>query len=94
MPMSTLTLPSRMIDAASSYAARESLSLPRFFEMLLHRQYGYEMTVVVEKSPAVSQRIPISPKVRALRGVAKSSVSRSYRDIVADAVTERYEALG
>jgi len=94
MPMSTLTLPSRMIDAASTYAARESLSLPRFFEMLLHRQYGYEMTIVVEKPAVANRKIAISPRVHALRGVARTSDSRSYRDIVADAVIERYEALG
>jgi len=94
MPMSTLALPSRMVDAASAYAARESLSLPRFFEMLLHRQYGYEMTIIVEKPVATAHKIVISPKVRALRGVAKSSDLRPYRDIVSDAVAEHYEALG
>jgi len=94
MHMSTLTLPSRMIDAANLYAARESLSLPHFFEMLLNRQYGYEMTLVREESDSSLRRIQISPKVHALRGIAKLPESRSYHDIVTDAVTERYEALG
>jgi len=62
--------------------------------MLLHRQYGYEMTIIVEKPVVTNRKIAISSKVHALRGVAKSSDTRSYRDIVADAVTERYEALG
>ena len=43
-------------------------------------------------------RIPgnrkISPKVRALRGAARLDDDRDYRDILADARTEKYEALG
>lgn len=36
----------------------------------------------------------ISPKVRALRGAGRMSDSRDYKDMLADALAERYEALG
>lgn len=36
----------------------------------------------------------VSPKVRALRGAARLNDGRDYRDILADALTEKYEALG
>ena len=36
----------------------------------------------------------ISPKVRALRGAARMKDSREYKEILADALTERLEALG
>ena len=35
----------------------------------------------------------ISPKVRALRGAARLNDNRDYKDILADALTEKYEAL-
>ena len=36
----------------------------------------------------------ISPKVRALRGAAKLNGSQDYKDMLADALAERYAALG
>ena len=36
----------------------------------------------------------ISPKVRALRGAARMEGSRDYKDVLSDALLERYEALG
>ena len=36
----------------------------------------------------------ISPQVRALRGAARMDDSRDDREILADALTEKYEALG
>jgi len=36
----------------------------------------------------------ISPKVRALRGAAKLNDGRDYKDILAEALAEKYEALG
>lgn len=36
----------------------------------------------------------ISPQVRALRGAAQIDDSRDYKEILADALTEKYEALG
>ena len=35
----------------------------------------------------------ISPKVRALRGAARLNDSREYKEILADALAEKYEAL-
>ena len=35
----------------------------------------------------------ISPKVRALRGAARLNDSREYKEILADALTEKHEAL-
>lgn len=36
----------------------------------------------------------ISSKVRALRGAAKMNDDREYKDILAEALTEKYETLG
>lgn len=36
----------------------------------------------------------ISPKVRALRGAARVENYRDYKDVLSDALVERYEALG
>ena len=38
-------------------------------------------------------RRKVSPKIRALRGAGRISDNRNYKDILADALTERYEAL-
>lgn len=35
----------------------------------------------------------ISPKVRALRGAARPDGGRDYKDVLADVLSERYEAL-
>ena len=95
MPTGTLTLPRNMIEAAYSYADKESLSVADLFAKLLHAQYGYVMTMAVD-APAkqTSTRRAISPRVRALRGVAKSTDKRPYQDVLADAIAERYETQG
>ena len=36
----------------------------------------------------------ISPRVRALRGAARANINRDYKDMLADALAERYEDLG
>lgn len=94
MPTGTLTLPRNMIEAAYSYADKESLSVADLFAKLLHKQYGYVVTMTVDAPVKSVQRRVISSRVRALRGVAKISDNRPYKDILADAIAERYEALG
>ena len=92
MPTGTLTLPRNMIEAAYSYADRESLSVAEFFAKLLHKQYGYVVTMAVDTPVKSTQRRAISSRVRALRGVAKISDNRPYKDILTEALKERYEA--
>ena len=94
MPTGTLTLPRNMIEAAYSYADKESLSVADLFAKLLHAQYGYVVTMAVD-APAkqTTKRRAISPRVRALRGVAKIADNRPYKDLLSDAITERYESL-
>ena len=94
MPMGTLELPRNMIDAAYSYADKESLSVADLFAKLLHAQYGYVVTMAVD-APAkqTTTRRAISPRVRALRGVAKIADNRPYKDLLSEAITERYESL-
>ena len=41
-----------------------------------------------------SRNRQISPKVRALRGAAKVKDGRDYKNILAEALVEKYEALG
>ena len=41
-----------------------------------------------------SQKRKISPRVRALRGAAKFNGNRDYKDVLADALAEKYETLG
>ena len=94
MPMGILTLPRYMIDAAYSYADKESLSVVDLFAKLLHKQYGYVVTMTVDAPVRSTQGRAISSRVRALRGVAKISDNRPYKDILADAIAERYEAQG
>ena len=94
MPTGTLKLPRNMIEAAYSYADKESLSVADLFAKLLHTQYGYVVTMAVDEPvKPVSTRRAISPRVRALRGVAKIADNRPYKDLLSDAITERYEAL-
>lgn len=93
MPTGTLTLPRNMIDAAYSYADRESLSIADLFAKLLHNQYGYVVTMsIAEPVRKVSAR-PISSRVRALRGIAKLPDNRPYKDVLSDALVDRYESL-
>ena len=94
MPTGTLTLPRNMIEAAYSYADQESLSVADLFAKLLHTQYGYVVTMTVDEPVKSAQRRTISSRVRALRGVAKIADNRPYKDILADAIAERYEAQG
>lgn len=93
MPTGTLTLPRNMIEAAYSYADRESLSVADLFAKLLHSQYGYVVTMSVDTPVKHASHRVISPRVRALRGVAKISDNRPYKDILSDAISERYESL-
>ena len=96
MPTGTLTLPRNMIEAAYSYADKESLSVVDLFAKLLHTQYGYVVTMAVDapaKHKQTTTRRAISPRVRALRGVAKIADNRPYKDLLSDAITERYESL-
>ena len=94
MPTGTLTLPRNMIEAAYSYADQESLSVADLFAKLLHNQYGYivKMSVDAPAKQAPTRRA-ISPRVRALRGIAKIADNRPYKDLLSDAITERYESL-
>ena len=90
MPTGTLTLPRSMIEAAYSYADKESLSVVDFFANLLHKQYGYLVTMTVDAPVKPNSRRTISSRVRALRGVAKITDNRPYEDLLSDAITERY----
>ena len=77
MMTGTLTLPCNMIEAAYSYADRESLSIVDFFAKLLNQQYGYVVTMSAERSVKASAGLmAVSPRVRALRGVAKTADNR------------------
>lgn len=92
MPTGTLTLPRNMIEAAYSYADKESLSVVDFFAKLLHDKYGYVVKMTVDIPARRKTDRIVSPRVRALRGVAKSSDNRPYKDLLAEAISERYEA--
>ena len=76
MPTGTLTLPRNMIEAAYSYADKESLSVVELFAKLLHNQYGYVVTMTVDAPVEKSSGRAISPRVRVLRGIAMSERSR------------------
>ena len=92
MPTGTLILPRNMIEAAYSYADKESLSVVDFFAKLLHDQYGYVLKTTVDIPARRNIGRIVSPRVRALRGIAKSSDNRPYDDLLAEAIGERYEA--
>ena len=47
----------------------------------------------VQSSSSSHSSRKISPKVRALRGAARLNDSREYKEILADALAEKYEAL-
>ena len=69
-----------------------SLSLP---ETGRYRVIFVKLDGVPPVSPSSTSRSnrKISPKVRALRGAAKLNDSREYKEILADALAERHEAL-
>ena len=93
MPMGTLELPRSMIDAATSYAGRENVSVIDLFAKLLHRQYGYVLSVQIAEPSKAKRKVKISPRVHALRGIAKLSDSRPYKDVIADTISEKFENL-
>ena len=49
MPMSTIELPRSMVDAVHEYAERERVSVLDLFASMLKKQYGYVMTVKIDK---------------------------------------------
>ena len=57
----------------------------------VHRPNVASRTSVTSRT---SRNRQISPKVRALRGAAKVKDGRDYKDILAEALVEKYEALG
>ena len=61
MPMGTLELPRRMIDAAKSYAERENLTVADLFAELLHSRFGYSITLTVSRPQAPAQIEAIAP---------------------------------
>ena len=93
MPTGTLTLPRRMIDAAYAYADKESMSVVDLFAKLLHNQYGYVVAMTVDAPVRKTSGRSISPRVRALRGVAKIADNKPYKDILTDALADQYESL-
>ena len=70
-----------------------SVSLPEHgrYRVILVKLEGVRDSKTVSYS---HHKRNISPKVRALRGAAKLNGSKGYKDILADALAERYEALG
>ena len=89
MPTGALTLPRNMIDAAYSYADKESLSIADLFAKLLHNQYGYVVTMSIAAPVGKVSGRPISSRVRALRGIAKLPDNRPYKDVLSDALVDR-----
>ncbi len=73
-------------------ACTVSLSLPEAgrFRVIFVKLDG--VPPVSSSSTSQSNR-KISPKVRALRGAARSNDCRDYKEILADALTEKHEAL-
>ena len=73
-------------------ACAVSLSLPEAgrYRVILVKLDG--VSTVSPSSTRHSNR-KISPKVRALRGAAKLNDSREYKEILADALAEKHEAL-
>ena len=78
-------------EFVEKYADRESLSVAEFFAKLLHKQYGYVVTMTIDAPVKSTSHRAVSSRVRALRGVAKSADNRPYKDILAEALAERYE---
>lgn len=69
-----------------------SVSLP---EAGRYRVIFVKLDDLPKPQPAVRNRhdMEISPKVHALRGAARLDDNRDYKEILADALTEKYEAL-
>lgn len=89
MPMGTLELPRRMIDAAESYAARENLTVADLFAELLHSRYGYSITLTVSRSQApIRQKrvVDIPDSIKSISGLISLPEDQSEDDIIRDAV--------
>ena len=52
MPTATIELPRDMVDAATSYAARENKSVEDLFFNWLHRSYGFQRMYVTADAEA------------------------------------------
>lgn len=79
MPMGTLELPRNMIDAATSYADRESVSVVDLFANLLHRQYGYVLSVQVIE-PSQKERKAVVPEAVAQQRAALLKCVGTWKD--------------
>ena len=86
MPVGTLELPRRMIDAAETYAAREHVTVCDLFAQLLHSRYGYEVEFSVAKPARRKRRVDIPDSVKAISGVVTLPAGVSESDIVREAV--------
>ena len=89
MPMGTLELPRRMIDAAETYAERENLTVADLFADLLHSRYGYSITLAVSRPQAPDRRkrvVSIPDSIKSISGIISLPDGQSEDDIICDAV--------
>ena len=89
MPMGTLELPRRMIDAAKSYAERENLTVADLFAELLHSRFGYSITLTVSRpqSPIRKKRVVNIPdSIKSISGLISLPDGQTEDDIIRDAV--------
>ena len=87
----TMTMEPEIEREATAYAAKRGMTLQGFINAYL--------VMIVKRENAHSHsrssgRRQISDKVHALRGAAKLDDMRPYKDIIGDAILEKYEALG
>jgi len=93
MPYGTLELPRDMIDAVTSYARRERMSVAALFADLLSQRYGYTLSVTVVKPQSHKRIVEVPQEVREMTGIITLPPDRSDRDLVHDAVMSKYEEL-
>lgn len=89
MPVGTLELPRRMIDAVETYAAREHVTVCDLFARLLHSRYGFELQVSFPLSAGqmkAKRRVFVPDSVKAISGIVSLPDGATEAEIVRDAI--------
>ena len=89
MPMGTLELPRRMIDAAESYAERENLTVADLFAELLHSRFGSSIPLTVSRPQAPIRKkrvVNIPDSIKSISGIISLPDGQTEDDIIRDAV--------
>ena len=94
MPLETLELPRDMVVAARSYAAREHTSIVDLFANALKTTYGIDCFCVLNGNTKPVRRTRAIPQdLVDISGVISLPADKSDKELIREAILEKYEGL-